>query len=56
MTETKQENWRVGVDIGGTFTDVVLWCEGAANLVQVKLLTTPDDPSCAVLDLSLVHI
>ena len=50
MTETKQENWRVGVDIGGTFTDVVLWCEGAANLVQVKLLTTPDDPSCAVLD------
>lgn len=50
MTETKQENWRVGVDIGGTFTDVVLWCEGAAHLFQVKLLTTPDDPSRAVLD------
>ena len=50
MTKTKQENWRVGVDIGGTFTDVVLWCEGTANLVQVKLLTTPDDPSRAVLD------
>ena len=48
--ETASDDWRVGVDIGGTFTDVVLWREGSENLVQVKLLTTPDDPSRAVLD------
>jgi len=50
MTEATVADWRVGVDIGGTFTDIVLWCEGAENLVQVKLLTTPDDPSRAVLE------
>lgn len=41
---------RIGVDIGGTFTDVVLWdMEGAATH-NTKLLTTPDDPSRAVMD------
>ncbi|MBT6275551.1 MAG: hydantoinase/oxoprolinase family protein [Chromatiales bacterium] len=44
------ERWRVGVDIGGTFTDVVLWREGHSQLVREKLLTTPDDPAKAVLD------
>ncbi len=42
-------SWRLGVDIGGTFTDVVLWREGSDRLIQEKLLTTPDDPSQAVL-------
>ena len=50
MVEVATADWRVGVDIGGTFTDIVLWCEGTDKLVQVKLLTTPDDPSRAVLD------
>ena len=50
MNEVASADWRIGVDIGGTFTDVVLWREGAEDLVQVKLLTTPDDPSRAVLD------
>jgi len=50
MSDMETGDWRVGVDIGGTFTDVVLWREGSENLVQVKLLTTPDDPSRAVLD------
>ncbi len=49
MNNAATDDWRVGVDIGGTFTDVVLWREGTENLVQVKLLTTPDDPSRAVL-------
>ena len=49
MTEASSD-WRIGVDIGGTFTDVVLWRTGAANLTQVKLLTTPEDPARAVLD------
>lgn len=42
--------WRVGVDIGGTFTDVVLWRDGAGDVMRDKLLTTPDDPARAVLD------
>jgi N-methylhydantoinase A len=39
---------RLGVDVGGTFTDLVLHDPGR-NLVHTgKLLTTPDDPSEAV--------
>ncbi len=47
---TASASWRLGVDIGGTFTDVVLWQEGGDRLIQKKLLTTPDDPSRAVLE------
>jgi N-methylhydantoinase A len=50
MNEKLKADWRVGVDIGGTFTDIVLWREGSGDLVQVKLLTTPGDPSRAVLE------
>jgi 5-oxoprolinase (ATP-hydrolysing) len=39
----------VGVDIGGTFTDVVLYA-GAQQVGAYKLLTTPDDPANAVLE------
>ena len=42
--------YRVGVDIGGTFTDVVLWDLASARTATTKLLTTPDDPSAAVMD------
>jgi N-methylhydantoinase A len=42
----KQADWRIGVDIGGTFTDIVLWDGAGDNLI----LATPDDPSRAVLD------
>ncbi|HEY7206017.1 MAG TPA: hydantoinase/oxoprolinase family protein, partial [Methylomirabilota bacterium] len=39
---------RIGVDIGGTFTDLV-WVEEATGAARVgKLLTTPKDPSQAV--------
>ena len=41
---------RIGVDIGGTFTDVVLWDIDAGETRNTKLLTTPDDPSRAVMD------
>jgi N-methylhydantoinase A len=36
---------RVGVDIGGTFTDLVLVDEAAGTFLVGKALTTPDDPS-----------
>ncbi len=39
---------RVGVDIGGTFTDLVLVDEATGALRVGKLLTTPKDPSQAV--------
>ena len=40
---------RAGVDIGGTFTDVVLTTAGGRTIVR-KLLSTPDDYSRAVVD------
>ncbi|MFP6726337.1 MAG: hydantoinase/oxoprolinase family protein, partial [Alphaproteobacteria bacterium] len=42
--------YRIGVDIGGTFTDVVLWDMVRTCTRKTKLLTTPDDPSRAVMD------
>jgi N-methylhydantoinase A len=36
-------SWRLGVDIGGTFTDVVLAQEGHDRLAVVKVSTTPRD-------------
>ncbi len=41
-------NWRLGVDIGGTFTDVVL--EGHAQRFSTKVLTTYAAPENAILD------
>ena len=36
---------RIGVDVGGTFTDLI-YVDDEAGTVQVhKLPTTPDDPS-----------
>lgn len=40
---------RIAVDIGGTFTDCVLVDEATGAVTLHKLLTTPDDPSDAVL-------
>src|SRR5215468_12292184 len=48
MTPTSPRRTRIGVDIGGTFTDLVR-VDDATGAVQVtKLLTTPKDPSQAV--------
>jgi N-methylhydantoinase A len=41
---------RVGVDIGGTFTDVLLFDAEQRRFVIDKVLTTPDEPSRAVGD------
>ena len=41
---------RIGVDVGGTFTDLVLH-DPARDLVHTgKLLTTPEDPSVAIIE------
>jgi 5-oxoprolinase (ATP-hydrolysing)/N-methylhydantoinase A len=41
--------WRVGFDIGGTFTDFVLYDGDNASVTLHKRLTTPHDPSEAAL-------
>jgi N-methylhydantoinase A len=39
----------IGVDVGGTFTDIV-YCDLAANQIAIhKVSTTPDDPSRGIL-------
>ena len=40
--------YRVGVDIGGTFTDLILVDEAGGEFTVAKALTTPEDPSRAV--------
>ncbi|MBW1993621.1 MAG: hydantoinase/oxoprolinase family protein [Deltaproteobacteria bacterium] len=45
--------YKLGVDIGGTFTDTVLINEATGEIHIDKVLTTPDDPSRAVI--TLVH-
>src|SRR6266700_516082 len=48
MTSPAAQSSRIGVDIGGTFPDLV-WVDDATGAVKVgKLLTTPKDPSQAV--------
>jgi len=42
-------SWRVGIDIGGTFTDFVLQDERTGELLTYKHLTTPKNPSEASL-------
>ncbi len=42
--------YRLGIDIGGTFTDFALFDAAGGGLAIHKQLTTPDDPSRAVLD------
>jgi 5-oxoprolinase (ATP-hydrolysing) len=44
------ERYRVGIDIGGTFTDFVLADSESGRLRLHKCLTTPKDPSVGALD------
>jgi len=50
MTAKYDQNlFRVGIDIGGTFTDIVFSGEDGTILTK-KLLSTPDNYSRAILD------
>ena len=40
----------LGVDIGGTFTDLMLFDPGTGSMDFMKVLTTPDDLSRGVLE------
>ncbi len=41
-------SWRVGVDSGGTFTDVCLFDEDTGRVEVWKVASTPDDPSSGI--------
>jgi N-methylhydantoinase A/oxoprolinase/acetone carboxylase beta subunit len=41
---------RLGVDVGGTFTDFVLLDENTGQLMREKCLTTPDDPMRGIMN------
>jgi 5-oxoprolinase (ATP-hydrolysing) len=45
-----QKSYRVGLDIGGTFTDFVLYDGSERQISLHKCLTTPQDPSVAALE------
>ncbi|MEE2982184.1 MAG: hydantoinase/oxoprolinase N-terminal domain-containing protein [Pseudomonadota bacterium] len=42
--------WRVGVDVGGTFTDLFGWNEESGERATAKVLTTQWDRSEGVID------
>src|SRR6516162_5500647 len=46
--EDPSKNRRIGVDIGGTFTDFVVFDDATGSFTVGKTLTTPRDPSQAV--------
>ena len=41
-------SYRIGVDIGGTFTDFILFDAAGQTIRLHKRLTTPRDPSAAL--------
>ena len=43
--QANSRGFRAGIDIGGTFTDFILFDENAAAIRLHKCLTTPSDPS-----------
>ncbi|TYB90197.1 hydantoinase/oxoprolinase family protein [Oceaniovalibus sp. ACAM 378] len=44
-SQGRGNSWRVGVDSGGTFTDVCLFDEASGEISVWKVASTPDDPS-----------
>ena len=48
---SKSSGVRIGIDIGGTFTDLVLLDERGGHQQNLKALSTPDDLAESVLDL-----
>ncbi|MDH2327061.1 hydantoinase/oxoprolinase family protein [Cereibacter sp. SYSU M97828] len=43
-------DWKIGVDIGGTFMDFCALEAGTGRVASMKVLTTPDDPGAELLE------
>ena len=54
MSVKKELGWEIGVDIGGTFTDIVL--RSSSEVLSTKVLTSSEAPVVPVIALSLIHI
>lgn len=50
MSDKGQTGLRLGVDVGGTFTDLLLIDEAAGRIHAAKVPSTPDDSSIGVLN------
>jgi len=42
-------DWKIGVDIGGTFMDFCALEVNSGRIASLKVLTTPDDPGAELL-------
>jgi N-methylhydantoinase A len=42
--------YRVGVDIGGSFTDFAVFDEATSQLQSLKVFSRPDEPGAEVLE------
>ena len=40
----------IGIDVGGTFTDLALWDDARGALAVFKLPSVPRDPALGILD------
>jgi N-methylhydantoinase A len=49
QSDHPSHNLRIGIDIGGTFTDFVIFNAASGDIETFKIPSTPDDPSKAVL-------
>jgi len=49
-TTSKQTRLRLGIDIGGTFTDFVVYDEATGQITTFKISSTPVNPAIAVLE------
>ncbi|MDH5774729.1 MAG: hydantoinase/oxoprolinase family protein, partial [Nitrospirota bacterium] len=50
MSQYHQHGSWIGIDIGGTFTDFVVYSSSQPSLQRLKILSTPADPADAVLE------
>src|SRR4030067_3393356 len=50
MNAKSDTHLRVGIDVGGTFTDFVIYNLNHKQFYTFKLPTTPADPSIAVIE------
>jgi N-methylhydantoinase A len=50
MQDMARASLRIGVDSGGTFTDIALYDETTGTVAVWKVSSTPDDPSRAIAD------
>lgn len=41
---------RIGIDVGGTFTDLIAFDDNSGTLTSIKVSTTPQDPSQSIAD------